>query len=234
MVELLLIGTILLFFIFPLPVAAATLGIWNTWFLYQKYYLFRHQPPEGRKNLWLQLFTYLANFTASLLLGLAIALTVHTLIFTHIYLFVFNFIFCFLISLRWFDFSHLIFRHYILKWKSMPMEESSPEIFVEWLGLQKNPGTGFGWVPVFTDAGLLSLRDSELVLDGVFCKQKFSPATVARVEKKSLDKIRVVLRGKNRLPAEVVVITLKEQFYPFKSREKRDTLYKRMLEFQPA
>ena len=118
MIELTSVLFILLFFAFPLPALAGSLGIFTTWNLYRKYEAFKTQPHEGKKNLILGAALFLINFICSIFLGIAMAFAVYYFIYDNSYLFIFNFLFCSTISLRWFDFTHNLYRWFIFKLQS--------------------------------------------------------------------------------------------------------------------
>ncbi|NIQ03207.1 MAG: hypothetical protein GWM98_24805, partial [Nitrospinaceae bacterium] len=124
MVEIAFILYLLILFIFPGPVIVGTLGIWTTWFLYEKYNLFSQQPSEGKKILYLNGLTYLVNLGLSLAAGFFLAFSVHVFIFDYIYLFAFNFFFSTLLALRWFDFTQPVYRRMLEKW--IPSPASGP------------------------------------------------------------------------------------------------------------
>ena len=228
MLEFTFIIYFLLLFVFPLQMAAVTLGLASTWKCFQTVQLSIHQPPEGKKILQLKAITTACNFILSAIVSLAMAFLIHILIFTHWYLFIFNLVFSFIISIRWFDFTHLITRHYILKFGASFKEESMA--FVEITGLKTRPGKLVGHIPILLDIGGLRWHNSELIFDGVFYKQRFSSQNSIQVEKKSLDRIKIVLRNDLGSKPDICIISFKEQFYPFKSREKRDTLYQDIID----
>ncbi len=225
MFETLLIAYILLLFVFPLPALAILLGLSTVWGLHRKYQLMEQQPHAGRYILRLNAITSVLNFLASFALGLTIAGAVNAVIFDFLYLFIFNFLFCFLISLRWFDFTHRIYRRCILKQK--PSLETIPgeKIFVTLTGMRESSGFGPGLAPAFVDAGYLRVHHAELVFDGLFSCRAFNESNIARIEKKSSDKIRIDSNEPSSTPfAPTCLIALKDQFYPFKSRSARDDI----------
>ncbi|MEE9258665.1 MAG: hypothetical protein V3U37_03895 [Nitrospinaceae bacterium] len=226
MLEIFLILYIFFLFIFPVPAAAVFLGTVTTWAIYRKYNLFTQQPEEGRKILRLNAWTFAANFAASLFVGSGLALMVYLLIFGNVYILAFNFIFCAGISIRWFDYTHQLYRHFILKLKNGPAAVPDRSVFAVCTGLRESSGSGWGATPVFTDAGILELGESEIVFRGVFTTQQLNTKTVSRAEKKSFEKIKVFLKHSGPPAfADVLMISLKEQFYPFKSRETRDRIF---------
>lgn len=224
MIELTSVLFILLFFVFPLPVMAASLGLFTTWNLYRKYTSFTTQPNEGKKNLIISSVLFLVNFVCSIFLGATLAFAVHYFIFESIYLFIFNFLFCSTISLRWFDFTHSLYRLFIFKLK--PKDTSIPSHFAVCQGFRKREG--FGLTPVFTDAGTLRWKDNQLVFKGVFREEVFNSCNISHAEKKSYEKIRIFLKSNNLRNAEIFLITLKEKFYPFESRQDRDHIFEKL------
>ncbi len=220
MIELTSVLFILLLFVFPLPVLAASLGLFTTWNLYKKYSSFKAQPSEGKTNLILSAALFLINFLCSIFLGVTLSFAVHYFIFDNIYLFIFNFLFCSTISLRWFDFTHNIYRLFIFKLK--PKDTSIKSHFAVCQGFQTREG--FGLTPVYSDAGTLKLEGNQLVFKGVFREETFTPANITHIEKKSSEKIRISSKSNSYKNAEVFLITLKEKFYPFKSRQDRDQI----------
>ena len=220
MIELISVLFILLFFVFPLPALAASLGLFTTWNLYKKYTSFKIQPKEGRKNLVLSSVLFLINFICSICLGVTLSFAVHYFIFDSIYLFIFNFLFCSTISLRWFDFTHNLYRLFIFKLK--PKDTSIKSHFAVCQGFRAR--AGFGLTPVYTDAGTLRLEGNKLVFKGVFREETFTSANISHAEKKSSEKIRIFSKPNSLRNAEIFLITLKEKFYPFKSRQDRDQI----------
>jgi hypothetical protein len=102
--------------------------------------------------------------------------------------------------------------------------------FVEITGLKTRPGRLSSHIPILLDAGGLRWQNSELIFDGVFYKQRFSSQNSTQVEKNSLDRIKIVLRNDLGSKPDICIISFREQFYPFKSREKRDTLYQELID----
>ena len=225
MIELTSILFILLFFVFPLPLLAASLGLFTTWNLYNKYSSFKSQPIEGKKNLILSAILFLTNFICSILLGITLSFAVHYFISDNIYLFIFNFLFCSTISLRCFDFTHNIYRLYIFKLKSK--DPSIKSHFAIFQGFRSRDG--FGLTPVYTDAGTLRLEGNQLAFKGVFLEETFTPANITHMEKKSSEKIRIFSKPNSFKNAEVFLITVKEKFYPFKSRHDRDKIFNQLV-----
>lgn len=227
MVELVSVLLILLLFVFPLPIFAAGLGLFSTWGLYRKYETVKNQPVEGRKNLILSLVLFLMNFICSIFLGVALALAVHYFIFDNFYLFIFNFLFCTAISLRWFDFTHKLYRRYIFKLKP----KATASHFAVCQGFHR--GEGLWLTQVYIDAGTLEVKENRMVFKGVFREETFTPANIIGIEKKSSEKIKILSKQHDPAKPEVFLITLKEKFYPFKSRPDRDKIFEQ-LQPQPA
>jgi hypothetical protein len=231
MIELTSVLFILLLFVFPLPVFATSLGLFTTWNLYKKYSSFKAQPTEGKKNLILSAILFLINFICSIFLGVTLSFAVHYFIFDNLYLFIFNFLLCSTISLRWFDFTHNIYRLYILKLK--PKDKSIKSHFAICQGFRGRDG--FALTPIYTDAGTLKLEGNQLVFKGVFREETFTPANITHIEKKSSEKIRIFSKRNNFKNTEVFLITLKEKFYPFKSRQDRDQIFEKLsAQIKPA
>ncbi len=224
MIELTSVLFILLLFVFPLPVLAGSLGLFTTWNLYKKYTSFKTQPAEGKKNLILSAVFFLINFFCSIFLGITLSFAVHYFIFESIYLFIFNFLFCSTISLRWFDFTHNLYRLFIFKLK--PQNTFTTAHFAICQGFQARDG--FGLTHVYTDAGTLRLEGNQLVFKGVFREETFTSANISHAEKKSSEKIRIFKKPNSLNNSEVFLITLKERFYPFKSRQDRDHIFEKL------
>lgn len=234
MLEFLFILYILLFFIFPVPALGATLGLGTIYFVRRKYLALKLQPAGGRKIIYLAALTQTCNLAASALVALILASLVHFLIVDYLYLFLFNLAFCFLVAARWFDFTHRIYRHFILKWMPPSRREAlrlqGRSVFVICLGLRKHTGIGWGLVPTLVDAGLLQIRNEDICFEGVLSAQKFTPEILSGAEKKSSEKIKVHLAyPPPPFHPEAFLIVVKEQFYPFKSRQTRDEILQGLL-----
>lgn len=225
MLETLFVVYILLLFIFPLPVFMCSLAVAAYLLVYKKYLLIRCQPAPGRKLLLATGLADFANFTASLLLALALANIIHFLVFDYFYLFVFNTIFCFGISQRWFDFAYAIYRKAALNLKCVRQPPNVGAVFVTCTGYRKADGWGSGLIPVFMDSGYLSFGEAEAVFDGVFLRYEFDAYSDFQISRKSSDKIKLFLNAKKSdIPADAILFAVREQFYPFKSKETRETL----------
>ncbi|MCH8158184.1 MAG: hypothetical protein IID18_10645 [Nitrospinae bacterium] len=233
MMELLFIVYILLLFVFPLPALAVLLGLFTTWGLHRKYQLVKLQPPTGRGLLRLNIIASSLNLIASLAVALALAVLVYAVIFDFLYLFAFNLIFCFAIALRWFDFTHEMYRRAVLKLKPSLLPVGEEHFFVTIKGLREVSGFGPVLVPVFAAAGYLVVNDSSAIFEGVFTHLSFEAAALTRIEKKSSDKIRIICPRQGSGPAvDAYLIALKDQFYPFKSRSRRDHIVSRLAPVQ--
>lgn len=226
MIELAIVSIILLLFLFPVPIFVAILGVSTTWFLYRKYESFKIQPLEGKKYLILSMVSFLANFICSIFLAVAMALGVHFFIYENIYLFAFNFIFCLAISLRWFDFTYNQFQNFIFKTKDFKKHNFTQPHFAVCRSFRQRKG--FGLAPIYIDAGILSLVGRKLVFKGVFREETFTLSNIISVEKKSYEKIKISTRPTNSEEPKVFFISLKEQFYPFKSRVTRDRIFQNL------
>ena len=225
MLEFFLILYILFVFVFPLPLLGITLGIAIIYFLYRKCLLLQNQPVEGKNILVLAFLTQTANLICCLLLSLALAAGVHLLIVENRYLFLFNFVFALLISIRWFDFTHRIFRHFVEKW----LIERPSDVFAVCFGLRKKGVVGM--TPVFMDAGYLC--DSGDFFEGVFSKQWSNMFSL--VEKISSEKIRITFTNPSPpFYADALLIVLKNYRYPFMSRQTRDTIFRSLEKRQQA
>ena len=227
MIELTAVLIIILLFVFPLPALAVSLGLFTTWSLYGKYESFNNQPAEGKKNLILSMVLFLINIFCSIILGVTLALGVYYFIYDNFYLLIFNFVFCSAISLRWFDFTYNLYRHFIFKLK--PTDTAAQSHFVVCQGFREREHGGFGLIPVYTDAGTLELENNKIVFKGVFREETFSPPNIIHVEKKSSEKIKILSKQNKLTNADRFLITLKDQFYPFKSHPDRDKIFKQMM-----
>ena len=227
MIELTAVLIIILLFVFPLPALAVSFGLFTTWSLYGKYESFNNHPAEGKKNLILSMVLFLINIFCSIILGVTLALGVYYFIYDNFYLLIFNFVFCSAISLRWFDFTYNLYRHFIFKLK--PTDTSAQSHFVVCQGFREREHGGFGLIPVYTDSGTLELENNKIVFKGVFREETFSPSNIIHVEKKSSEKIKILSKQNKLTNADRFLITLKDQFYPFKSRPDRDKIFKQMM-----
>ena len=134
-----------------------------------------------------------------------------------------------LVFLIWFDFTHKMYRRCILKHKSSLEDIPDEKFFVTLMGMKKGrkEGSEFGpgLAPSFVDAGYLRVCHAELVFEGLFSSRVFYGSTITRIEKKSSDKIRIDSDDPDATPfANTCMITLKDQFYSFKSRSTRDNI----------
>jgi hypothetical protein len=225
MIELASVLIILFLFVFPLPTLITSLGLLTTWGLYRKYETFHNQPLEGKKSLFLGLTMFLANTICSIAMGTALAFGVYYFIYDSFYLLIFNFIFCTAVSLRWFDFTYNIYRLFIFKLKPFKTNALVQSYFVICQGFRERDGKGFGLAPVYTDAGILELHKSKVIFKGVFCEETFGPSNIIKIEAKSSEKLRIHTNQNNPKSPDIYLITLKDQFYPFKSRPDRDKIF---------
>ncbi len=226
MIELTAVLFILTLFIFPLPALVISLGLFTAWGLYRKYETYNNQPTEGKTILILTASLFLLNFIFSLFTGIALALGVYYLIYENFYLLIFNFIFCFAISLRWFDFTHHLYRLFIFKLKPFKNGDVPRPHFAVLQSFREKGRLGLN--PVCMDAGTLESKKNKLVFRGVFCEKTFSPLNVIQAEKKSAEKIKILTHATNLQQPHIFIITLKEQFYPFKSRVIRDEIFQNL------
>jgi hypothetical protein len=228
MIELTCVLIIILFLVFPLPALVTSLGLLTTWVLYGKYDSFSNQPVEGKKQLTLGIAFFLINIICSIFLGIALSFGVYYFIFDDLYLLLFNFLFCSAVSLRWFDFTYNLYRLFIYKLKPFKTNAFDHTHFVICQGFRER--SGFGLAPVYTDAGTLELKANEILFTGVFREESFTPSDIIHLEKKSSEKIKIMTKQDGFTNADIFLITLKDQFYPFKSRPARDKIFKRLLE----
>ncbi len=224
---------ILLIFIFPLPGLAVCLGAWVFYLVYRKLLLLICQPPRWRKIVWIHFLTGIADTFLSAVMALMLAFTVYFLIVDSLHLFIFNFIFCFLISFRWFDFTHVIYRSLVCKLQPLSLPTPENGVFCMLMGQRSGTGLGIGMAPVSLDSGYVYWEGNRLVFDGIMARKKFSRNNVLILEKISSEKIKIlpVQRNENET-AEAWVLVLRQQFYPFKTRELRDQWFQRFSGLQ--
>lgn len=224
---------ILLFFIFPVAGAAAGMGVWTCYLIYRKMLLLNRQPPQWKKIVWLHLLTGGANTLLSIVMGLLLSLTVYFLIHESTRLLFFNFLFCFLISFRWFDFFHIVYRRMIMKMKKITHPPREDSVFVMMAGQRAGTGMGLGMNTISLDSGYLYWDGYQLVFDGVISRQVFSRQNVLSVEKVSSEKIKIIpVQQNNNETTEARVIIIRQLFYPFKSKELRDSWFNRLTDIQ--
>ncbi len=231
MIELTAVLLILFLFVFPLPALITILGLLTTWSLYRKHAFYSNLPPNGKKIHLLTTALFSLNFIFSVFLGIALALGVNYLIYENFYLLTFNLLFCFSISLRWFDFTHNLYRLFIYKLKPIKAEGLSQSHFVICQGFREKDG--FGLTPVYIDAGVLELKNKQVSFSGVLGEQIFTPSNIIQIEKKSSEKIKIFIHANKYQQPHIFLFTLKDQFYPFKSRVTRDKFFK-SLSFDPT
>jgi hypothetical protein len=220
---------ILLFFIFPVPGLAVCLGVWTCHLIYGKLLLLNRQPPEWKKIVWIHFLTGAADTILSFMMAFMLALTVYFLIFDGLRLFIFNLIFCFLISFRWFDFTHVIYRRLVLKLQSLSLPAPKNSVFCMLIGQRSGTGLGIGMKAVSLDSGYTHWDGHQLIFDGVMDRKVFSQNTVLTVETISSEKIKIVPSRRNlNEKAEAWILIIRQQFYPFKTRELRDQWFQRL------
>ena len=151
-------------------------------------------------------------------------------IYDNFYLLIFNFLFCSATSLRWFDFTHNLYRHFIFKLKPFKADALAQSYFVVCQGFWERDHGSFGLAPVYTDAGTLELENNKVVFKEVFREETFSPSNIIHVEKKSSEKIKILSKQNHLTNVDMFLIILKDQFYPFKSRPNRDKIFKQLME----
>ncbi len=220
---------ILLFFIFPIPGLAVCLGAWTCYLIYGKLLLLNRQPPQWKKIVWIHFLTGAADTILSFVMAFMLALTVYFLIFDGLHLFIFNLIFCFLISFRWFDFTHGIYRRLVLKLQPLSLPAPKNSVFCMLIGQRSGTGLGIGMKAVSLDSGYTYWDGPQLIFDGVMARKAFSRKTVLTVETISSEKIKIVpARQNSNEKAEAWIIVIRQQFYPFKTRELRDQWFQQL------
>lgn len=224
---------ILLFFIFPIPGAAVCLGAWTCYLIYGKLLLLNRQPYRWKKIVWIHFLTGAANTILSLAIAVMMALLVYFLIFDSTRLFIFNLIFCFLISIRWFDFTHVIYRRLILKLQPLSLPAPKDSAFCMLIGQQSGTGLGIGMKSVSLDSGYTCWDGHQLIFDGIMARKVFSRNSIFTVEKISSEKIKIIpSRQHLNEKAEAWIIIIRQQFYPFRTRELRDQWFQQLSGLQ--
>jgi len=227
MLEFLFVFYLIFVFIFPMAALAATLGLVTTHGLYSLYQLISSQPEAGRALLRLHALLAVVNTLSAAGLAVLLALAVHLLIYRSPLLFIFNVVFSFAIAVRWFDFTHSAYRRLAREKMKRPAPLGPEAAFVVCRGY--TPGGLLGWRPAFLDAGLLHAKENELVFDGVFTRRSLSAGSMREARKKSFERLRVILRpsaaGRGE---EALTLILRDNFYPFRSRDTRNHLYDRL------
>ena len=222
MIELAILILILALFIYPLYTSAGCLGLYTTWLLFKSYESFKNQPLEGKKVLSALRTSFIINFFASLILGAQLAWLIYFFIYDLFYLFIFNFIFCFLISIRWFDFSYRYFQQLIIG--RFTEKTTADKFFVICKGLKEKSSLGMS--SAFTDAGFLKLENNHAVFEGGFFTKTFSSENILHIEKKSFEEIKIYMHPADTKQSHIFLVSLREQFYPFRSRIDRDRICK--------
>jgi hypothetical protein len=89
--------------------------------------------------------------------------------------------------------------------------------------------------PVSLDSGYVYWEGHQLIFDGIMARQVFSRNSVLTVEKVSSEKIKIVPAQQNvKEKAEAWTIIIRQQFYPFKSRELRDQWFQQLSGLQDS
>ena len=224
---------ILLFFIFPIPGLAVCLGVWTCYLMYGKFLLLNRQPLRWKKIVWIHFFTGTADTILSFIMAFILALTVYFLIFDGLRLFIFNFIFCFLISFRWFDFTHSLYRHLVLKLQPLSLPSPKNSVFCMLIGQRSGTGVGIGMKAVSLDSGYAYWSGHQLIFDGIMSRKTFSRKSVLSAEKISSEKIKIIPAQRNpREKAEAWTLIIRQQFYPFKTRKLRDHWHQQLSGIQ--
>ena len=96
--------------------------------------------------------------------------------------------------------------------------------FVIYKGSKEKSSLGLSLA--FTDAGFKNLKNNHAVFDGVFFTKAFKPENFLHIEKKNSEKIKIYTRATDTKQPRIFLISLREQFYPFRSRIGRDRLFK--------
>lgn len=227
MLEFLFVLYLIFLFIFPMAALAVALGLVTTHGLYNLYELISNQPEAGRGLLRLHALLSAVNTLSAAGLAVLLALAVHLLIYRSPLLFLFNVAFSFAIAVRWFDFTHVAYRRLAEGQRKRPAPRGSEAAFVVCRGY--SPGGLLGWRPAFLDAGLLLTEENEMVFDGVFTRRSLSADSIRDARKKSFERLRVTLRpGASGRGEEALTLILKDNFYPFRSRDMRNHLHERL------
>ncbi|CCQ91827.1 membrane hypothetical protein [Nitrospina gracilis 3/211] len=225
MIEFFFVLYILLMFIFPLPTLSATLGAGTCYLIFRKHYLWKHQPRSGRKLLAVYWTGVLMNLSLSLALAVSMALMVYYVIFPNYFLMAFNALFSFSVSFRWFDYSHWLIRLYVNRTKQLPARSHQPGILAMLIGQRPHSGVGLGMMPSFIDVGYLTVKENRVHFAGLLIQETWSPAQFSELEKAGSEKIHMLPQPDRRHGgAAVYTLVLRDQFYPFRSRELRDRI----------
>ncbi len=200
-----------------------SLAVATTLYLQRRYHLQKKQPLLGKKILGIYLKTVSFNLVGSVFFGLVIAFCVYFLITKNPYTFLFNIIFIGAIAFRWLDFSNIWFRSiYNKRFANVTTNENSN--FVAIYGLK--PGNIFGFTPNQLDIGYINRKNNFLEFKGAFSHHIFKPSNFARVEKLSSEKILLWPTKRNsKMDSETLMIKIRNQFCPHKSKSQRDLLF---------
>jgi hypothetical protein len=226
---------LLLFFIFPVPGLALCLGAWTCYLIYSKLVLLNHQPPRWKKIVWIHFLTGTADTILSFVMAFLLALTIYFVIFDGLRLFLFNLIFCFLISFRWFDFTHVVYRHLILSLQPLSLPPPKDSVFCMMIGQRSGNGIGIGMKAISLDSGYTYWNGHQLVFEGIMSRKIFSRSSVLTAEKISSEKIKITPAQQNAdEKVEAWTIVIRQQFYPFKTKKLRDQWFQRLSDIEDS
>ena len=94
--------------------------------------------------------------------------------------------------------------------------------------------TDYDRTPIFIDAGVLRITGSDIQFEGVFTDKPLNTTTVRSVSKKGFEQLQVQLNQPDpNHDADSLLFTLKDNFYPFRSRESRNRIFDK-LHFQAS
>jgi hypothetical protein len=103
------------------------------------------------------------------------------------------------------------------------------------IGQRSGTGLGIGMKAVSLDSGYTYWDGHQLIFDGITARKVFSRKTVLTVEKISSEKIKIVPARQNlNEKAEAWIIIIRQQFYPFKTRELRDQWFQQLSGLQDS
>ena len=97
------------------------------------------------------------------------------------------------------------------------------------IGQRSGNGWGLGMKSVSLDSGYIYWDGIQLVFDGLMTRREFTREKILKVEKISSEKIKIVpVRQSLNGEIESWVLVIRQQFYPFKSKEMRDEWFQRL------
>jgi hypothetical protein len=103
------------------------------------------------------------------------------------------------------------------------------------IGQQSGTGIGIGMKSVSLDSGYAYWNRHQLIFDGIMARKIFSRNSILTVEKISSEKIKIVPARKNlNEKAEAWIIIIRQQFYPFRTRELRDQWFQQLSGLQDS